>query len=460
MPAYSTTDNIVAPATVPGRSAIALLRISGPQAISILSALLPEGQQEFPQAVAKLARLQIADTRTTPQVNLEEQAVVTCFHAPASYTGDNLVEVSVHGNPLLLERLLQVVLQAGARLAAPGEFTFRAFVNGKLDLVQAEAVHELINAGSSSALRLAQNALGGLPTSRVIEWQRRLLDLLSHIETIHDYASGDLDASIDDADSYSPAHLSNLLAEVTAEMDSALDESRRSAVVRTGLSLAIVGPPNVGKSTLFNALLGYDRALVHHSPGTTRDYLSESVEFGGISFVLVDTAGQRSSTDEIESAGVSAAQQWEQSADLLVVVNAADGEQPVETPPGTSVDQRRIVVRTRCDLLPDWPAPEGGQIPVSGKSGRGIEELRQAILQRSGLDGENMLSGFNRRQAALIAQSRAYLQLAMEAIAAGMPVDAAAQDIHLARESLLGINQPGSRQDVIDNIFSSFCVGK
>ena len=459
MPSYSTSETIVGPATVPGRSAIAMLRISGPEAFRILQAISPALKNTPPHGHSRVLMLKFSSGGQADKPELTEQAVAVCLHRPDSYTGDDLVEISIHGNPLLLERAIETCLACGARLAEAGEFTFRAYVNGKLDLIQAEAVHDLINAGSSSALRLAQSALGGLPGQRIRHWQSRLLTLLSGIEMIHDYASDDLDASIAQAELLSPGQLHDELSEICGELEQALLDSQRSAAIRHGLSLAIVGPPNVGKSTLFNALLGYDRALVHHSPGTTRDYLSESVEFGGISFVMVDTAGQRDSVDEIESAGVSHARDWESSADLVISVAAASAEVDNIVLPAGDSDSRRLFVLTRCDLLPGWPEPQPGLLHVSGVSGLGIDTLREAIIARSGLR-EDMLAGYTRRQAALLSRCLAQLRIACAGLEQGMPLDALAQDIHLARESLLGINEVASRQDVIDGIFSSFCVGK
>ncbi|MCB1218829.1 tRNA uridine-5-carboxymethylaminomethyl(34) synthesis GTPase MnmE [bacterium] len=454
MPAYSTSDTITAPATVPGRSAIAMLRISGPEALPVLASLLGDQQLKLEHAHARLLQLNITGNGSSP---LEEQAVVCCYHAPHSYTGDDLVEISIHGNPLLLELLLITVLGSGARLAEPGEFTYRAFANRKLDLMQAEAVHELINAGSSSALRLAASSLSGLQGKVVSTWRKQLLEWLAAIELIHDYASDDLDASIEPSQRIDSTELSEDLDRFREELSLALEASRRSALIRSGLSLAIVGAPNVGKSTLFNALLGYERALVHHAPGTTRDYLSESVEFGGISFVLVDTAGQHASPDAVESAGVDRARDWQDSADLLIIASAADG--PAIDNGQADDNQRCIHVLTRCDLLPVWPQQEG-QLAICALDGRGLAELREQIIQRSGLSDDGSAMSFNRRQAALVQHCLEHVDLALEAIRDGMPLDAAAQDLHLAREALSGLNDPGGRQSVVDSIFSSFCVGK
>ncbi|MEZ5338770.1 MAG: tRNA uridine-5-carboxymethylaminomethyl(34) synthesis GTPase MnmE [bacterium] len=454
MPAYSTSDTITAPATVPGRSAIAMLRISGPEALAVLAAVLAQPRDDLQHAQARLLQLRLPDNAGS---SLTEQAMVCCYMAPQSYTGDDLVEIAIHGNPLLLELLLNAVQQAGARLAEPGEFTYRAFANGKLDLMQAEAVHELINAGSSSALRLAASSLGGMQGRAVTEWQQRLLGWLAAIELIHDYASDDLDASIEPSQRIEAMDLLQELEDFAAELTDSLEASRRSAVIRSGLSLAIVGAPNVGKSTLFNALLGYERALVHHAPGTTRDYLSESVEFGGISFVLVDTAGQHASPDAVESAGMERARDWQESADLLIIANAADNSTSGSNQQDS--DPRCIHVMTRCDLLAEWP-DESGQLAVCALDGRGIPALRQLIIERSGLADDSSALSFNRRQAALVQHCLEHVNLAILAIKDGMPLDAAAQDLHLAREALRGLNESGSRQSVVDSIFSSFCVGK
>ncbi|MCB1185571.1 tRNA uridine-5-carboxymethylaminomethyl(34) synthesis GTPase MnmE [bacterium] len=461
MPAYTTSDTIVAPATVPGRSAIAMLRLSGPQAFDMLLEIMP-GIEQVPQhRLNILHQIELKAPARSGLPVLCEQAMVCCHHAPRSYTGDNLVEIGMHGNPLLLERAIAALVHNGARLAEPGEFTFRAYVNGKLDLIQAEAVHELINAGSSSALALAQAALGGLSGARVNDWQEQLLNIVTRIELIHDYASDDLDASVQAEDVLTPAELAQSLQKLLNELESALEDSSRGGLIRHGLSLAIVGAPNVGKSTLFNALLGYDRALVHHAPGTTRDYLSESVEFGGLSFTLIDTAGQRNASDDVESAGVQLAQDWARSADMVIFVSSAD-ENAVEPPQADNpIAGRQVLhVHTRCDLLDSLPEDDNDVFHVSGKTGQGIEQLRNHIVSSCGLAEDGELAAFNRRQAALIDSSAQHLRLALNALGNGMPMDAAAQDIHLSRECLLDVNHSSSRQDVINHIFSSFCVGK
>nr|MDQ3024182.1 50S ribosome-binding GTPase [bacterium] len=392
----------------------------------------------------------------------EDTCVAIFWAAPLSYSGEDIAELMLHGSPVLMRRVMAQCQLHGARLAEPGEFTYRAYVSGKLDLSQAEAVQELISAGSSRALSLAAAQLAGLPGRRIYEWQAQLHDLLANIEVIHDYAADDLDASLDQEALLTSAKLTLRMQNLIAAMDTVLDASARTASMRSSITIAICGPPNVGKSTLFNALLGHERALTAPEPGTTRDYLTETLETAGVLLTLVDTAGQHETSDSVEAAGVANATEWARSADRVLWVIAADSAEKV----GVVRQQgdNPIFVLTRCDLLPVWPEDTGiGDTPVyavSGLTGRGIPELWAALLESQAQLDEPALESLGSRQAQAVQAARDALSAAVSALQRGMPMDAAAVDIYAALDHLHGTFEQSDHSVVIERIFSGFCVGK
>lgn len=458
MAGYDLTDTIAAPATALAVSALGIVRLSGPQAWAIARQLMQSPPRHVRPRHAYLATLKLGGVKHAAGTELSERAVVTFWRGPYSYSGEDLVELSVHGNPLLVRRLLTACAAAGARLAEAGEFTYRAYLNGKLDLAQAEAVQQLISAGSARALTLAEAALAGVPSRLTRGWVDELERLLAGIEVIHDYAADGLDASLDPAELTSTEQLAAALRALLAEIEQALADSRRTAPLREGITVAISGPPNVGKSTLFNALLGHERALTAPEPGTTRDYLSERVESGGLSLTLIDTAGYRDAADALEAAGVRRAGDWAKSADAVLWVSAADlAPQPV---PAELSNLEPLRVMTRCDLLIDWPEPAAGVIYVSGKTGRGIPELWELLNSSVAQIELPTLAAFSRRQAQCLEAGAAQLRQALSACEAGLPLDAVAQDLYTARHALFGVYEQEDPTAVIEQIFSSFCVGK
>jgi tRNA modification GTPase len=459
---YSTSDTIVAPATALATSALGMVRLSGPNAWRIACNLLAKAPSSIQPQRTYLAKLAPAGISEAEDAGHGTSAVAVFWQAPISYTGEDLVELTVHGNPLLVRQLCDALAGAGARPAEAGEFTYRAMLSGKLDLAQAEAVQELITAGSARAMLLAEASLAGTPSRLVQAWAAQLTALLANIEVIHDYAADDLDASLDPAELLTPQRLRGELGKLAAQLEQALEDSRRTAPLRAGITVAITGPPNVGKSTLFNALLGHERAITDCAPGTTRDYITETVDTGGISLTLVDTAGYRDAASAVEAAGVRRAGDWARAADRVIWVSAADLP-PTDIPPGLAATEP-LMVATRCDLLPDWPeadeASASSVVYVSGKTGRGIPELWQVIHAATADIPMPVLAAFNQRQASCIAQANMYLRQAIDALGQGMPLDAVAQDMYQARGALAGVYQQDDRQAVIDEIFRGFCVGK
>ncbi len=285
-----------------------------------------------------------------------------------------------------------------------------------------------------------------------------LTSLLAGVEVIHDYAADDLDASLDQDSLLTAPKLAEALNTLVQEMERALDDSRRSAPLRSGVSVAICGPPNVGKSTLFNALVGHERSITAAQPGTTRDYVSAQLEDSDLHLNLIDTAGYHEAADAVEAAGVRRAGEWARAADIVLWVNAADcAHQPM---PAELRGSQPLEVLTRCDLLAVWPEPAEDRLCVSGLDGRGVAKLREQLQSHLLSLGEAALDSFSQRQAGQIVAARDALRAACVALMSGIAMDAASMDIYRARELLHGIYEQSDRDAVVNTIFGDFCVGK
>jgi tRNA modification GTPase len=455
MTGYSFGDTIAAIATAPARGALGIVRLSGPDAWRIARSLAPA----LPQRLrTRHAYVRSAVLPSSDGGAVESMCVVLPWRAPRTYTGEDMVELSLHGSPALLELALTACLGAGARLAEAGEFTFRAYINGKLDLAQAEAVQDLINADSAQALRLAASALHGAVSKQVLRWIALLEALLAEIEVFHDYAADDLDSSVVAGSVAQPHHLLFALGELADGIDSALAAALRTAPLREGISVALCGAPNAGKSTLFNALLGHVRALTAPEPGTTRDYVTATIEVRGLRITLVDTAGMRQAQDPLEAAGVELAQHWGRSADFVLWLEAADDPAPA---PAESLPGQLWLVRSRCDTLPGWPAREPGVYAVSGLTGQGVAELREALVEHVvRAAGTSAQAAFTARQVEHAARAAGFIQQARAGLVNGLPLDAVSADMHAARTALQEICEQQDRNSIIAQVFSRFCVGK
>ena len=454
MQGYHLSGTIVASASASAQQAIAVVRLSGAQAWQIARQCLAKPPTINTQR-AMVCTLELQAPGTT----IRDQAVLTCWRAPHSYTGEDMAELSVHGSPVLVRLLLAHCAKLGARFAEAGEFTFRALAHGKIDLAQAEAVQELISAGSERALMLAGNSLAGEASSQATAWSERLTHILARLEAFHDYAADDLDASLVAVDLPTAETLSEELEQLEQQLSAAICISQRALPWREGVTVAILGPPNAGKSTLFNALLGSQRALTSPSPGTTRDYLSEGLNLCGLHLSLIDTAGYRDSSDSIEAAGIERSAEWGKAADYVLWVTAAD--QSPQRPPVFLRDAHLLEVQTRCDLLPEWPlASASGVHYVSGLTGQGIAGLRELLSSQAGEALDTSLAMFNRRQLDLLGLAQSSVLSALSALEGNIPFDAVCQDLYAARQALTGIHQQDDRSEVISAIFSSFCVGK
>jgi tRNA modification GTPase len=448
---FSTDDTIVAIATPPGRGGIGVVRLSGPAAAAIASTLT--ARDGFAPRHATLATVAAADGVPI------DQAVVTHFPAPHSYTGDDVVEVSAHGSPVVLEAIVRAAIAAGARLANPGEFTFRAYLNGRIDLLQAEAVGELIDAVTPLQARVAFDQLDGTLTARLREMDRTLLDLIAPLEASLDFPE-------EGYHFISPSDAAGRLSEIRASLDALLADAARGKMIREGLTVAILGRPNAGKSSLFNRLAGAARAIVTDVPGTTRDLLTERVDIGGVPFTIVDTAGQRAGAgDAIEEEGISRARQAGEAADLVLLV--LDRSRPPDDDDRALLEQtasrRRVVVASKSDLPAAWQPAAAGALEVSSLTDEGIDLLRAALSAAAGA-GDLVLRDrapiANMRHAALLEKARDAVARAAAAAAGGVPEECILADLHEARGRFDEITGARPQDEVLRVIFERFCIGK
>jgi tRNA modification GTPase len=450
---FSTSDTIVAVATPPGRGAIGVVRLSGPDAHGVALRLLGRERPLEPRR-ATLAR--IHDPAGGRPI---DQVLATRFTAPHSFTAEDVVEISTHGSGVILRRVLELAVAAGARLAEPGEFTLRAHLNGRLDLVQAEAVADLVDAVTPLQARVAMDQLEGTLTSAIGAIDRRLFDLAARLEASLDFpeegfhfitreeAAAELDAS-------------------RAALDALLRDGRTGRIIREGATVVIAGRPNAGKSSLFNALVGSARAIVTPLPGTTRDLVSERVEIDGIAAILVDTAGLGHAADPIEAEGMDRARRAVAVASVTLAV--MDGSQPPTAADRALLDSGGafIPVISKRDLPRAWTAarlPAGtAPVEVSAVTGEGLPALRRAI--RQALCGGEPLRDTpaitNARHLALAETARRGVTAAAEALAEGATEELALGELGRAREALEAITGRRSAEDLLRHVFGRFCVGK
>lgn len=445
---FSTTDTIVAIATPRGRGGIGVVRISGPDAPRIAAALADAST--FEPRHATLVRISTPSTA--------DQAVVTSFPAPASYTGEDVVEISAHGSPVLLDSIVEAAMHHGARLAQPGEFTLRAYLRGRMDLVQAEAVQDLVAAVTPLQARAAFDQLDGTLTSRIAGIDTALFDLIARLEASLDFPD----------EGYHFVEAGRVAGEVGAvisEMDGLLREARSGRLVREGAQVVILGRPNAGKSTLFNALAGAGRAIVTDVPGTTRDLLTETVDIEGLSITLVDTAGIRQTPENtIEAEGIARAQSASAQAHLTVVVLDVSAPIVAEDRELLAAQPAAIVIANKSDLPHAWGV--GDEAPsallVSGRTGSGLDALRRAIADRLGLlDSHRDAPAItNIRHVDLLGRAREALSRARDAADAGMPEELVAADLADARGLLEEITGHRANDAILHAIFDRFCIGK
>jgi len=442
-----------------------VIRLSGPDAARIAGELIGRTKPLKPRH-ATFAKIGVSPPFSPSgrdekgRSNPSDQVVLTYFSAPRSYTGEDVVEISAHGSPVVLNSILRAAINIGARLAEPGEFTFRAFLNNKLDLIQAEAVADLIDAVTPLQARTAFDQLEGTLTTAITAIDKELLDIIAKLE-----------ASLDFPDEgyhfVAPKEALESIRVVIGKIDALLKQASRGRLVREGAQVAIVGAPNVGKSSLFNALLNTNRAIVTAIPGTTRDLLTERADIGGLSLALIDTAGVRDTSDVIEQEGVSRARETIGVADVTIVL--LDRSRPLTNDDreliGITAARPRVVVWNKIDLppsLPLEPLDPVEAIAISAATGAGIDRLIDAIGKALG-SGEELRDRpqvTNVRHALLLERARESLTRAASALESEVSEEFPLLDLQEAGAALQEITGKRTADDLLRHIFERFCIGK
>lgn len=446
-------DTIVAISTPPGRGGLGIVRLSGPDACGIAERVLQLSREGAWRAwAARLATLPDAEGRTVDRV------VVSFFQAPHSYTAEDVVEISCHGSPVVLRHCVERSLQAGARAAEPGEFTLRAYLNGRIDLPQAEAVRDLIEATTLYQARIAAQQTEGSVSRRIAPLKEQLLELISLLEAGIDFAEDDVSVA-------SCEEILRRLEPIRHGVNRLAASFAYGNIVQAGLSLAIVGRPNVGKSSLFNRLLDQDRAIVTDLPGTTRDLVSEVTAIDGIPVKLIDTAGIRHGEGLIENLGIERSFQAMADADLTLVVvdlSAPLGPQDRDLIAKAQRQGRWLLAGNKCDLARKADLPEIF-VSVSALTGEGVTGLRRTIFDRVAPEGAlDQESGFitSLRHEQLLRECGQYLEKAEAAVAAGIPHEMLLLDLYSALRPLDAITGATTADDILQRIFTTFCIGK
>lgn len=464
-------DTICAIATPPGEGGIGIVRLSGPRAVEIASrvARLRSGipLADVPSRTLSLADVGPSGEGQSPSMPIPiDEALVAVMRGPRSYTGEDVVEIQCHGGPIILDHLCRALLAAGARLAEPGEFTKRAFLNGRLDLVQAEAVLDTIRARTSRSLSIAQAQRRGELSREVHEIRERLVIALSHVEAALDFGEEDIEF-------VGQNELLRLLDGSAEKLQRLVASEQEGRIWRDGAAVAILGRPNVGKSSLMNALLRTDRAIVTPIPGTTRDVLEESLSLGGVPIRLVDTAGIRATDDPVETEGIRRSQVAWSEADLALIV--LDGSEPL------SYDDRRLlsdpaavdalVLLNKCDLPLKVSIDEvsalcpacRGLLEVSAKMKLGLDTLRDTIrrqLMPGGIESQESVLVTSLRQAAALERALHGIEQAIGSIKARRAGEFVAVDLRIASDALGEVTGVITTDEILDRIFAEFCIGK
>src|SRR5438270_4910480 len=448
-------DTIVAIATPPGRGGIGVVRLAGPEARTIACSML---RLKHELGAGRAVFGEVIEPATGERI---DEAVVTFFAKPHSYTADDVIEISAHGAPFVLRHIVELATSRGARLAEPGEFTMRAFLNGRIDLTQAEAVRDLIESQTLYQAKVAAQQLEGSLSRRLQPIKRKLVELVAVMEAGIDFAEDEI--SVRPA-----AEILSRLEEVQVPLEQLRASFAYGKIVHEGLTLAIVGRPNVGKSSLFNRLVERERAIVTATPGTTRDLVTETVALGGIPIKLVDTAGIRHSTDEAESIGIRKSYEALSEADLVLVVLDSSQEISAEDRELLEVSCKRhaLAVANKSDLAPDGQPnlAETKVFRTSAVTGEGIDALRAAILDEvagRSSHGEQE-TGFltNIRHQRLVEESLSSIEAACQAVKRSVPHEMIMLDLYGALRPLDAITGETTTDDILNLIFSSFCIGK
>ena len=458
---YDTADTIAAITTPLGESGIGAIRISGPDAYAVGDKIF-KSKSAVPLKERRDRSIQYG-TIVDENGTCIDEVLALIMKGPHSYTAEDVLEIQCHGGREALESILQLILRSGARMANPGEFTERAFVNGRIDLAQAEAVMDVIQAKSRAGLTSAVSQLEGRLSKVINKTRKDLTELVTRLEVMIDYPEEDLeDIAVPD--------VSGALQEMQEKLQHMLEESQNGRMIRDGVMAAIAGTPNAGKSSLLNRLLQEERAIVTDVPGTTRDVLEEWITLRGVPVCLVDTAGIRETDDTVEKIGVSRARRYLDRADIILAV--IDGSRPLTDEDKdilqSAADKNVIIVLNKTDLPSVMTSQDlstyGFPIcPISASTGDGLEELKDRLLQevlKGGFtDGPSALLT-NTRHIELVRQSAEALERARQSLQDGMPLDCAVIDIRQAWDTLGSITGDTVHDDIVEEIFSRFCLGK
>ena len=467
----SFDDTIAAPATIPGTGAITVIRISGPEALAVAGKVVKCKSKSLESSDANSVRYGIVYGEAG---SIVDEVLASVFKAPHSYTGEDSVEISCHASSFVASEILRLLCDAGARMAEPGEFTRRAFVNGKMDLAQAEAVADVISSSSSASLKVAMNQLRGGFSSELKEIRKRLLEITSLLEL-------ELDFSEEDVEFADRGKLSALLDEVLNHITSLASSFRQGNAIRNGVPVAIVGAVNAGKSTLLNSLLGDDRAIVSDIPGTTRDTVEETMTVDGILFRFIDTAGLRESEDEIEKIGISRSlMKLSEAQIVLAVLDSTDSAEVNETIINDivskidPVEQLLMVLFNKVDII----APNTNvtllnnnvsstnskviKLYISAKDGSGLDLLKkQLVLSQKDitLDSDHsIVTNFRHYEA--LQKAASALEKVRSSVSHGLTPDLLAEDLREALAHLGSITGEVTPDEVLGQIFERFCIGK
>ena len=460
-------DTICAPATSVGTGAISVVRLSGPEAMAV---------------VDRVVSFRRGDAASAPGYSLRfgsieglDEVLVALFRAPHSYTGEDAAEISCHASPYIVSTLLERLSEAGCRLAEPGEFTQRAFVNGKMDLAQAEAVADVIASSTSAQHRVAMNQLRGGYSAELRALRKQLLELTALLEL-------ELDFSEEDVEFADRSRLRALLDTACSHCRQLADSFRLGNAIRNGVPVAIVGAPNSGKSTLLNALLRDDRAIVSDIPGTTRDTVEETCVIDGVLFRFIDTAGIRESSDEVEKLGIERTFRKISEAEIVLgVIDISTSEEQVTQDLKTIAEridfkqQKLLILANKTDKTgvnkivttlnffvssPKIELDKTSVIEISAKTGKGLENLRSALVSRANVASASGTLVTNARHAAALREAAASLSAVSDGLDIGRPSDLLAEDLRAALASLGAITGEITTDEVLGEIFSKFCIGK
>jgi tRNA modification GTPase len=441
-------STIVALSTPPGRGAIAIVRLSGPEALSITKHLAAD-LDNVKARQATLAKISLPETQ-----EMLDEVLITFFKAPDSATGEDVIEISCHGSPVIVREILDLAVSMGARFAAPGEFTLRALTNRKINLVQAEAIRDLIAAQTEAAVKQAARQIGGELSHAIASLEEKLISVIVVLESALEFVEDDLPA----------AELGSVKATLTLVqkgIGDLADSYSSGRLLQTGIKVAIIGSPNVGKSSLFNRLVSRDRAIVTDVPGTTRDTLSETIDLEGVPVLLTDTAGLRETTDTIESLGIERTQQAIVDADLVLEV--IDVNDAVGAQVNRDQDRSSIRVLNKCDLaVADRFVSDKDSVRISALTGEGIESLRTAILEflhRGDVDNEGLLVT-NARHHDLLKTASYELDKAIGALNDELSEELILVSLHNALKCLGQITGETTTEDILSQVFATFCIGK